>query len=106
MANKEKAKEQRKAHGLDAELQAKALARLKRIEGQIRGVQKMVEEGRYCADVLEQIASAQQALVGVSKTLMKNHLRHCVTHAVQSGDPQKSDRVYDELVEILGRHWR
>lgn len=95
-----------KAHGVDAELQAKALLRLKRIEGQVRGLQRMVEEGRYCADILEQISSVQESLVGVGKVLMKNHLRHCVSRAVQSGEAAQTERVYDELVEILGRHWR
>ena len=102
----DKEKNHKKAHGVDAELQAKALARLKRIEGQVRGIHKMVEDGRYCADILEQISSVQEALVGVSKTLMKNHLRHCVTSAVKSGDHDRSDRMYDEIVDILGRHWR
>lgn len=102
----DKHKHLRKAAGVDPELQAKALNRLRRIEGQVRGVQKMVEEGRYCADILEQVSSIQEALVGVSKTLMKNHLRHCVAGAAAAGDATKTEQMYDELVEILGRHWR
>lgn len=98
--------EHRMAVGTDEDLQKKALARLRRIEGQVRGVHRMVEEGRYCADILEQISSVQEALTGVSKTLMKNHLRHCVTAAIQSGDESRTNEVYDEIVHILGRHWR
>jgi DNA-binding FrmR family transcriptional regulator len=72
----------------------------------MRGLQKMVEEGRDCADILEQISSAQESLVGVSKALLKNHLRHCVAGAARSADPARAERAYDEIVELLGRHWR
>lgn len=96
----------RMAAGVDPELQRSALNRLKRIEGQIRGLQKMVAEGRYCADILGQVASVQEALTGVSKLLLRNHLRHCVTHAVESGIPGEAEKKYDELVDLLGRHWR
>jgi DNA-binding FrmR family transcriptional regulator len=104
MANKEKTT--RKAHAPDPEQRAKTLNRLRRIEGQIRGLQKMVEEGRECGDVLEQISSAQESLVGVSKSLLKSHLRHCVEAAASSGDRARADSAYDEIVMLLGRHWR
>jgi DNA-binding FrmR family transcriptional regulator len=83
-----------------------ALQRLKRIEGQVRGIQKMVDEGRYCADILTQIAAVEEALGGVSKLLLKNHLRHCVTDAVKRGGQAEIDRKYDELVKLFGRHWK
>jgi CsoR family transcriptional regulator, copper-sensing transcriptional repressor len=94
------------AHGVDEELRQSALKRLRRIEGQVRGLHKMVEEGRYCADILTQVASVQEALGGVGKLLLKNHLKHCVTHAVVSGDALDADKKFEELVELFGRHWK
>jgi len=79
------------------------LTRLKRIEGQVRGVQQMVEDERYCPDVLAQIAAVESALRGVSRALVKNHLRHCATHALREGDEAERERMVQELVDILGR---
>ena len=75
----------RKAVGVDPELKDANRKRLRRIEGQIRGLQKMVEEDRYCADIIAQVASVQEALRGVARNLMKNHLHHCAAKALQSG---------------------
>jgi len=97
---------ERMAQGVDEELRDSALKRLRRIEGQIRGLQKMVSEGRYCADILTQVASVQEALGGVSKLLLKNHLKHCVTHAIVAGDAVDADQKFEELVELFGRHWK
>jgi DNA-binding FrmR family transcriptional regulator len=77
--------------------------RLRRIEGQVRGLQKMVDEGRYCPDVLTQIASVQEALRGVGRVLLQDHLAHCTTDAIRSGDPAEAERVVGELVELWGR---
>ena len=77
--------------------------RLRRIEGQVRGLQKMVDEQRYCADVLVQIASVQEALRGVGRLLLQNHLTHCTASAMRSGDPAEAERVVAELVELWGR---
>jgi CsoR family transcriptional regulator, copper-sensing transcriptional repressor len=77
--------------------------RLRRIEGQVRGLQKMVDEQRYCADVLVQIASVQEALRGVGRMLLQNHLTHCTTSAMRSGDPAEAERVVAELVELWGK---
>jgi len=77
--------------------------RLKRIEGQVRGLQKMVDDERYCADVMVQIASAQEALSGVGRILLQNHLEHCVTDAIKSGDPAESERVVGELMTLWTR---
>ncbi len=77
--------------------------RLRRIEGQVRGLQKMVDESRYCADVLVQIASVQEALRGVGRLLLQNHLTHCTTAAMRSGDPAEAERVIAELVELWGK---
>lgn len=81
-------------------------ARLKRIEGQVRGIQKMVDEGRYCPDVMNQLASVHAALRGVGKVLMRGHLKHCVTDALRSGDPAEAERTYGEVMELMYRHVR
>src|SRR5579864_5771353 len=89
----------RKAVAVDPQIKASNLRRLRRIEGQIRGLQKMVEEERYCSDILVQISSVQEALRGVSQALLRNHLRHCASAAIMSGKTAESDAVYDELVK-------
>jgi DNA-binding FrmR family transcriptional regulator len=91
----------RKAHAVDPESKRKNLTRLRRIEGQVRGIAKMVEDDRYCVDVLDQVAAVEKALRAVSAELVKNHLRHCVKHALEGhGD---GDAVIDELVTVLTR---
>src|SRR5579863_10390151 len=82
------------------------LRRLKRIEGQVRGIEKMVIDERYCADILMQISSVQQALQGVSRELMRNHLQHCATHAARKGPREKAVKVYDEIIDLMYRHAR
>jgi DNA-binding FrmR family transcriptional regulator len=77
--------------------------RLRRIEGQVRGLQKMVREDRYCADVLVQIASVQEALGGVGRILLEDHLRHCTVDAIRGGDPNEADRVVKELMGLWTR---
>ena len=75
----------RKALGVDPAIKASNLRRLRRIEGQVRGLQRMVEEDRYCADILTQVSSAQEALRAVARALMRNHLAHCAVHAIRAG---------------------
>jgi DNA-binding FrmR family transcriptional regulator len=87
------------------EVKADNLKRLRRIEGQVRGIQRMVEEGRYCADILTQIASIHEALRGVGRELMRNHLKHCASTAIRSGGAQ-ADEMYEELLELMYRHAR
>jgi len=99
-------KRARKAVGVDSELKVANLNRLKRIEGQVRGLQKMVEDDRYCADILVQVASVQEALRGVGRNLMKNHLQHCATKAISSGKPKEAAAMYDELLELVYKHLR
>ncbi len=77
--------------------------RLRRIEGQVRGLQKMVDEQRYCADVLVQISSVQEALQSVGRVLLHNHLTHCASEAIRSGDAAEGERVVAELVELWGK---
>ncbi|MFN0104511.1 MAG: metal-sensitive transcriptional regulator [Bryobacteraceae bacterium] len=83
-----------------------ALKRLKRIEGQVRGLSKMVEEDRYCMDILMQIAAAQQALRAVSRELMHRHLEHCVHDAVASGDKAKERALYQEMLDLIYKYSR
>lgn len=78
------------------------LVRLRRIEGQVRGLQKMIEEDRWCADVVAQIASVQEALRGVAKELLRNHLEHCVT-ASAAASPESRAAVLDEVVDVFYR---
>ena len=82
------------------------LNRLRRIEGQVRGLQRMVEEERYCADVLTQVQSVQEALRGVGRELLDNHLRHCTTAALRSNDPERAEEIYQELLELAWRSAR
>lgn len=96
----------RKAVGVDPLLKEANRNRLRRIEGQVRGLQKMVEGDRYCADVITQIASVQEALRGVARNLMKNHLHHCAAKALRSGKKQEAEAMYDELLELVYAHLR
>ena len=95
----------RKAVAVDPDIKDRATKRLRRIEGQIRGLQKMVEEERYCADILTQVSSVHEALRGVARELLRNHLKHCASTAIRAGDAQ-ADAMYDELVELVYRHGR
>lgn len=79
------------------------LARLKRIEGQVRGLQRMVDEETYCIDVLTQVSAATRALQGVAVQLLDDHLRHCVANAVQSDDDAESDRIITEASKAIER---
>jgi DNA-binding FrmR family transcriptional regulator len=90
----------RHAEAVDADIKDANLKRLRRIEGQVRGLQKMVEEDRYCPDVITQIASVQEALRGVGRQLLRNHLKHCATSAIKKG-PKEADATYDELLELI-----
>jgi DNA-binding FrmR family transcriptional regulator len=95
----------RKAIAVDPEVKSRNLKRLRRIEGQLRGLQKMVEEDRYCADILTQISSVHEALRGVGRELMRNHLKHCATGAIRTGGVE-ADSMYDEIVDLMYTHSR
>jgi CsoR family transcriptional regulator, copper-sensing transcriptional repressor len=96
----------RKAVAVDPAIKEANRHRLRRIEGQVRGLQKMVDEDRYCADIITQVASVQEALRGVARNLMKNHLRHCAAKAIESGKKQQTEAMYDELLELIYKHLR
>jgi DNA-binding FrmR family transcriptional regulator len=91
----------KKAVAVDAALKEANQKRLRRIEGQVRGLQKMVAEDRYCADVIVQIASVQEALRGVARNLMKNHMRHCAAKAIGSGKKEEKEAMYEELLGLM-----
>jgi DNA-binding FrmR family transcriptional regulator len=91
---------ERKATAVDSDIKQRNLVRLKRIEGQVRGIQKMVEEDRYCADIMTQISSVNEALRSVGKELMKNHLKHCAATAIRSSE-EEATAMYDEIVDLM-----
>ena len=97
--------EGRKAVGVDPEAKSANLTRLRRIEGQVRGIHKMIEADRYCPDILTQILAVQEALRGVTRELVRNHLRHCVTSAVREGGDE-AERVTGELAELFHKATR
>ncbi|MFB6248647.1 MAG: metal-sensitive transcriptional regulator [Salinibacter sp.] len=76
-------------------------SRLSRIEGQVRGLQRMVEEDRYCGDILDQIHSVQRALKSVGREIARNHLETCVTDALRSGNEEAAEETYDEIMGLL-----
>jgi CsoR family transcriptional regulator, copper-sensing transcriptional repressor len=76
--------------------------RLRRIEGQVRGLQRMVEEDRYCIDVLTQISSATKALQGVATTMLDEHVRHCVRDAIDQGGDSADEKI-EEALEVVHR---
>jgi DNA-binding FrmR family transcriptional regulator len=90
----------RVAVAVDPEIKDRNLKRLRRIEGQVRGLQRMVEEDRYCADILTQIASVHEALRSVGRELMRNHLKHCAASAIKAGEAE-AEAMYDELLELI-----
>ncbi|MEO6120326.1 MAG: metal-sensitive transcriptional regulator [Terriglobales bacterium] len=95
----------RKAIAVEPGIKARNLKRLRRVEGQVRGIQKMVEDDRYCADILVQVSAVQAALQSVSRELMRNHLRHCAAHAVHQSQ-QDANLVFDEVVDLIYKHQR
>jgi CsoR family transcriptional regulator, copper-sensing transcriptional repressor len=97
---------ERKAVAVESGIKVANLKRLRRIEGQIRGLQRMVEGDRYCADIMVQIASVQEALRAVGRSLMRNHLRHCATQAISRGSPEEAEAMYDELLDLIYKYSR
>ena len=96
---------ERKAVAVDPDAKQRNLARLRRIEGQVRGVQKMIEDDRYCADILVQVSAIHEALRSVGRELMRNHLRHCAAEAFKAGGP-RADEVSDDIVELMYKNAR
>ena len=94
------------ARHVDAGIKENMLLRLRRVEGQVRGIQKMVDDERYCPEVLTQMSAIHESLRSVERILMKNHLQHCATEALRSGDEHIARKTYDELTELFYRHAR
>lgn len=82
------------------------LNRLSRIEGQVRGLSRMVEEDRYCIDILTQVAAVRAALRRVEEDILRDHVAHCVEHAITSGDVDDQRQKIAELMEVLRRSTR
>ena len=79
------------------------LNRLNRIEGQVRGVARMIEEDRYCIDILTQVRAARAALARVETEMLKDHLAHCIEAAITGGDPAEQRQKAGELIQLLER---
>jgi len=90
----------------NAQSKKSALSRLSRIEGQVRGVSRMIDEDRYCIDILTQLRAVQAALVKVEQEILNDHVEHCVEHAIMSGDKDEQRRKVAELLEVLDRSKR
>ncbi len=86
---------------LDTEKKQELNNRLKSVEGHVRGIQRMVEEGAYCMDILKQIKAVQQALERVSALTLENHLNTCVTTAIRSEDAEEQERVVREIMDVF-----
>ena len=93
-------------HSMRTEIKTSCLKRLKRIEGQIRGLAGMVADDRYCIDVVTQIAAAKAALRRVEEEILRDHVAHCVEHAIASGDQADQRRKVGELIDVLARTHR
>lgn len=91
---------------MDADTKQKVLARLRRAGGQIDGVTRMVEDGRYCVDLLTQIAAAQAALGRAAEMVLEQHVESCVAEAFESGEADKRREKIDELMEVFSRYSR
>lgn len=91
---------------IDEEMKQKALARLSRIEGQVQGVERMVEEGKYCVDILLQLSAIEGALEQVRKILLGRHIESCVAEAMASGRPEDRQKKIEELLEVFSRYGR
>jgi CsoR family transcriptional regulator, copper-sensing transcriptional repressor len=82
------------------------ISRLRRVEGQVRGVAAMIEQGRYCVDILTQLQAARAALARVEREVLDAHVSACVANAVASGDPTEQAEKLDELTALLKRAMR
>ncbi len=93
---------ERKALAVEPDLKTANITRLKRAEGQVRGIIKMIEADRYCPDVMIQISAAQESLRAISKNLLKNHLKHCARAAIKAGAAD-ADAMCDELMDVMAK---
>lgn len=88
---------------MNEDIKAARLKRLSRIEGQVRGLSRMVEEDRYCVDLITQISAVRAALRRVEEEVLQEHISHCVEHAILSGNASEQRKKIAELMELLSR---
>jgi CsoR family transcriptional regulator, copper-sensing transcriptional repressor len=88
---------------MQADAKTSVLKRLQRIEGQVRGLSRMVDEDRYCIDVITQVAAVRAALRGVEEEILRDHVGHCVEHAIASGNKTEQRKKVAELMDVLAR---
>jgi DNA-binding FrmR family transcriptional regulator len=88
---------------MHSEAKASVLRRLNRIEGQVKGIGRMVDENRYCIDIVTQIAAVRAALGKAEEEILRDHVAHCVEHAIESGDKEEQRQKVAEIMEVLGR---
>ncbi len=88
---------------MQPDVKTAALKRLKRIEGQVRGLARMIEDDRYCIDVVTQISAARAALRRLEEEVLREHVAHCVRHAIASGDAAEQTKKVEELMDVLSR---
>ena len=91
---------------MERENKPRLLNRLNRIEGQVRGIARMVEEDRYCIDIVTQISAVRAALRRVEEEILRDHVAHCVEHAISSGDADEQRQKVAELMDVLSRSTR
>ncbi len=89
---------------VQGEIKEDVLRRLNSIEGQVKGLRRLVEQDTYCVDVLTQLSSVHEALRGVSKIIMRDHLQHCVTDALRTNEEDKAERTYQELMDVIYKY--
>jgi DNA-binding FrmR family transcriptional regulator len=89
--------------GMQPPVKTSCLKRLSRIEGQVRGLQRMIEQDRYCIDVITQVSAVRAALKRVEEEVLKDHLAHCVEHAIVAGDRDEQRAKIGELMRTLGK---
>jgi CsoR family transcriptional regulator, copper-sensing transcriptional repressor len=89
--------------GMQPDTKTACLKRLGRIEGQVRGLARMIEDDRYCIDVVTQISAVRAALRRVEQEVLRDHVGHCVEHAIASGDRDEQRKKVAELMEVFGR---
>jgi DNA-binding FrmR family transcriptional regulator len=91
---------------VDPDIKESNLKRLRRVEGQVRGLQKMINDDRYCPDIMIQISAVQEALRTVGRALMRNHLKHCASSVIAKGPSAEAEATYDELLDLIYKHSR
>ena len=101
-----RSEDRRHALNVNQDAKQRLSVRLRRVEGQVRGIQKMIEDERYCPDILVQMSAVHESLRAIERMLLRNHLQYCTTEALRSGDDKRAQRIYEELTELFYKHAR